>query len=155
MSQVSVPVVRTPINRAAMPLGDFIALTPSGSKRLATNTNSYPDTVTETTLEPTEFRVRADCYGATALDMSNVLRATFRDNVGVESFVGSGFDIAPLHSTDATQMPVVTGEDQYLERWTFEFVLQYNPVITLTTETTGTPAVPNVINVDVAFPPGA
>ena len=147
LTLVTVPVIRTPVNRAAMPLGDFIALSPAGMKRLGTNTDAYPTITTETILQPTEITVRVDCYGASACDSAQLIAATFRDEFAVDAFIASGFDIAPLYTTDALQMPVVTGEDQYLERWTFEAVMQFNPVITVTSGSTGTPSVPNLIDV--------
>ncbi len=146
LTLISLPVIRTPVNRAAMPVGDFVALSPSGIKRLATNTDAFPTITTETILQPMEFSMRVDCYGATACDTAQLLGAVFRDELAVDAFSGSGYDIAPLYAGDPIQMPVVTGEDQYLERWTFEIYMQFNPVTTLSTTTTGTPAVPNLIN---------
>ena len=147
LTLVSVPVIRTPVNRAAMPLGDFIALSPAGMRRLETNTDSYPTITTMAMLQPMEITIRVDCYGATACDSAQLIAATFRDEFGVDAFTASGFDIAPLYTTDALQMPVVTGEDQYLERWTFEAVMQFNPVTTVTSASTSTPSVPNLIDV--------
>ena len=151
LTLVSVPIIRTPVNRAAMPLGDFIALSPAGMKRLATNTDAFPTTASETVLQPMEIRVTLDCYGATACDMAQLISAMFRDEIGVDYFLASGFDISPLYSEDPKQMPVVTGEEQYLERWTFEAVMQFNPVSTVTTQTTGTPAVPTLIDVQTTY----
>ena len=147
LTLVSVPVIRTPVNRAAMPVGDFIALSPAGMKRLETNTDAYPSITSETVLQPAEITIRVDCYGSTACDMAQLITAVFRDEVAVDNFIASGFDIVPLYTSDPLQMPVVTGEDQYLERWTFEAIMQFNPVTTLVSQSAGTPAVPTLIDV--------
>jgi hypothetical protein len=49
-------------------------------------------------------------------------------------------------------VPLVTGEEQYLERWTVRAVLQYNPVTTVLQDYAGSATV-NVINVDERYPP--
>ncbi len=147
MGLVTLPVIRTPVNRAAMPLGDFIALSPAGMRRLETNTDSYPTITTKDMLQPMEITIRVDCYGATACDSARLIAATFRDEFAVDAFSASGFDIAPLHASELTQMPLITGEDQYLERWTFEAVMQFNPITTVTSTSTSTPSVPNLIDV--------
>ena len=151
LTLVTVPVIRTPVNRAAMPLGDFIALSPAGMRRLETNTDSYPTITTKDMLQPMEITIRVDCYGVTACDSARLIAATFRDEFAVDAFTASGFDIAPLYTTDALQMPVITGEDQYLERWTFEAVMQFNPVTTITSGSTSTPSVPTLINVITTY----
>ncbi len=151
LTLVSDPVIRTPVNRAAMPLGDFIAMSPSGMRRLSTNTDQFPTISSETVLQPMEIRIQLDCYGATACDMSQLIAAMFRDEIAVDYFLNSGFDIAPLYAGDPVQMPVVTGEEQYLERWTFEAVMQFNPVATVTSQSTGTPAVPTLIDVQTTY----
>ena len=48
-------------------------------------------------------------------------------------------------------MPLVDGEDQYTERWTFIAALQINPVITVPETTAGT-LTAGIINVDTTYP---
>ncbi len=150
LSLVSCEVVRTPINRVSMPVGDFIALTPIGSEALATNTDTFSAT-SEAILRPMKYGVQVDCYGASAGDRANTIAALFRDDYACQSFLGSGFDIQPLYAGDAHQMPMVTGEDQYLERWTFECFMQANPVVTVPAQTANALSV-GLINVDATYP---
>jgi hypothetical protein len=150
-SLVACPVIRTPVNRAAMPTGDFIALTPMGRTPLSTNTDAYTAS-SETILSPVQYTVQVDCYGAAAGDRANTLSSLFRDDYACQSFISSGFDVQPLFATDARQMPLVSGEDQYIERWTFECVMQANPVVTIAAQTADALVV-NLINVDATYPP--
>ena len=55
-----------------------------------------------------------------------------RDQVSFDYFKASGFDIQPLYAGDAQQMALTTGEEQYMDRWTFDASLQYNPVLVTT-----------------------
>ena len=151
LSLVSCEVIRTPINRVAMPVGDFIALTPLASVALATNTDTYSASA-EMILRPMQYTVQVDCYGSSAGDRANTIAALFRDDYACQSFRASGFDVQPLYAGDAHQMPLVTGEEQYLERWTFECVMQANPVVTVPAQTASSLTV-DLINVDATYPP--
>jgi hypothetical protein len=151
LSVVDCEVIRAPANRAAMPAGDFIALTPIFSAGLATNVHSYTDT-TKKVLRSEQFAVQVDCYGASSANRARTVALLFRDDVAVQSFKSSGFDMVPLYAGDAKQMPIISGEEQYIERWTFECVMQLNPVITLTQETANTLEA-GLINVDRVYAP--
>jgi hypothetical protein len=78
----------------------------------------------------------------------------FRDRIACDFFKASGFDIQPLYFADFKQLPIISGEEQYIERWTALFELQINPIITLDLETANT-LTSGVINVDRVYPPGA
>jgi len=152
LTLVGCPVIRVPVNRVAMPLGDFIAMSPGRFKRLGTNTDEVTGITTETTLMPTEITIQLDCYGDSAMDRATSISALFRDSLAVESFELSGFDIAPLYATDPQQMPLSSGEDQYIERWMFECVMQFNPVVTSNILTTSTGPTVGIVNVDRTYP---
>ncbi len=151
LTLVGCEVIRLPVNRTAMPLGDFIALSPKSSRPLSTNTDTYSAT-SETVLRPLEITIQVDCYGASACDRANTIAALFRDDIAFESLASSGFDISPLYASDATQLPLISGEDQYIERWTFDFVLQANPVVTVATQTANALAINQIVSVDRTYP---
>jgi len=151
LSMVDCEVIRTPANRASLPDGDFVAMSPVSLSPLATNTHNYTET-TQTILRPDRFGVQLDCYGARAGDRAKVLSTLFRDAIAVQSFKASGYDMAPLYAEDARQMPIVSGEEQYIERWSFECAMQLNPLITLAQETANE-LEPGLISVDRVYPP--
>lgn len=150
LSIVDCEVIRLPANRAAMPK-DFIGLTPLGSSPLETNSDTYND-ISKTIKRATRVDVQVDCYGAMALDRANAITSLFRDDYGCQSLKASGFDMQPLYAEDAHQMPLVTGEDQYVERWTFELAIQVNYVFTVTQDS-AVALVVGLKNVDRTFPP--
>lgn len=128
LSVVDCEVIRTQVNRVATPAGDFIAMTAKLSTPLATNVDAYTANSKSIT-RSTQWNVQIDCYGALANERATALSMLLRDGYGCESFKASGFDIQPLYADDAQQFPLVTGEDQYVERWFFNAALQYNPVV--------------------------
>lgn len=127
LSLVTQPVLRTPVNRASMPKGSFVAMSPGRVKALATNSTSGMRNVKR----PSQFDCQIDCYGIDAGDTAAMLSIMFRDQYAIEVFESQPLEIVPLYANDAQQMPIVTGEEQYLERWTFEIALQFNPVVSM------------------------
>ncbi len=148
---VGCEVIRAQTNRVAMPLGDFIALTPLAQTPLETNTDTYTDT-TKSIERPTRLDIQIDCYGALASDRATAISTLLRDSYAVDQFALLGYDVTPLYATDAHQMPLVDGEEQYEERWTFEAHLQTNPIITVAEETANTITPPTFTNVNATYP---
>lgn len=148
---VSCPVLRAQANRVSMPVGDFIMMTPTNALPLSTNVEAFTDT-TKTVERATQFTVQVDSYGVRANERAVTIATLLRDDVACASFAASGFDIQPLYAGDAHQMPLITGEEQYLERWTFEAVLQFNPVLTVAIQSATGVSV-GLIDVDVQYPP--
>lgn len=149
---VDCEVVREQTNRVPMPLGDFIALNIVGSSPLETNTDTY-DGTSKTILRPTQITVQVDCYGSSAGERAQTLATLLRDDYAVQAFKASGHDIVPLYAENAQQMPLITGEEQYLQRWTFHVELQYNPTLTLSQEFETAVPVVTTIEVDTTYPP--
>lgn len=150
LTVVGCPVVRTQVNRVPMPAGDFIALTPKSAVPLETNTDTYTAT-TKTVERRTQYTIQIDCYGALASDRAQTIATLLRDSYSADQFAVSGYDVTPLYAGDAHQMPLIDGEEQYEERWTFDAVLQVNPLITLPEETANTLTV-GIIPADVEYP---
>ena len=150
LTVVGCPVVRTQVNRVPMPTGDFIALTPKSATPLETNTDTYTAT-TKTVERRTQYTIQIDCYGTLASDRAQTIATLLRDSYAADQFAASGYDVTPLYAGDAQQMPLIDGEEQYEERWTFDAVLQVNPLITLPEETANTLTV-GIIPADVVYP---
>ncbi len=150
LSVVSCEVLRAQVNQVAMPKGDVIYMTPRSFVALSTPVDNYSN-VTKTLLRPVQFTVQLDFYGTLAADRCNTVNALLRDQTATDFFINSGYDMQTLYAGDANQLPLITGEKQYLERWTMDAVLQLNPVINLTTQTANT-LTAGVINVGVAYP---
>lgn len=151
-SIVDCQVIRAQVNRTSMPAGEFVSMTPRASDPLSTNVYSIATSSTKSIKSPTRWAVQIDCYGAQACDRAKSIAALLRDDYACQKFAASGFDIQPLYASDAQQMPLITGEQQYLERWTFEIALQYNGVLTVPQDTADALVV-GLINVDATYKP--
>ena len=127
---VTCPVIRLPVNRVATPAGEFIALSPLSNIPLATNV-SVQAGQSKSVSQARQVTIQVDCYGATAGDNAAKISMLFRDAYGCEALAASSPGVQPLYTTDAHQMPLVDGEAQYTERWTFDCVLQVNQALTV------------------------
>jgi hypothetical protein len=124
-----VPVVRGQDNRVAQPAqGDYFIVTPSARHRIATNQDTY-DTDADRRHAQRSIRadVQIDAYGPNSADYTEAVSMLFRDMYGTEVF--APFSVQPLYCGDGQQMPLVNGEEQYEDRWTFSMSLQLNPAV--------------------------
>jgi len=146
-------VIRGLKNRAAMPSGDFIVITPLINIPLATNVEMYtPSGSVASNERSTQFNVQVDCYGDQGMDRANMLSMMVRSDYACQQFAASGIDMQPLYATEAAQRPFVSGEAQYIERWGFDAVMQINPVVTVPQQFADSLEV-GLIDVDVVYPP--
>ncbi len=123
-----------PTNRAPMPANAFISISPAAQTRLATNRETYDGELgTRASMMQTQQAVQVDCYGPTSGDWANILLNLLRSAYGCDWFAQNNDGVAvPLYADDsARQVPLVDGEDQYEQRWTFNCMLQFNPDVTL------------------------
>ncbi|MBO9332880.1 hypothetical protein GHR37_27440 [Achromobacter xylosoxidans] len=154
---VDCEVVRGQVNRVPSPKGDFVVVTPAGMVGLSLPVTAYadptPGTGTRTLTRPTQWAAQVDCYGERAQDRALVLSIALRSQYGCE-FLGELGRSQPLYTGEPRQMPLVTGEDQYMERWSFDAVLQFNPSITLPQQFAEHLHV-DLVEVDEKYPPGA
>jgi hypothetical protein len=130
---IGCPIVRAMDNQVPMPKSGFICMTPVKITRLATDIKSYTDNhVTgdvqgETNHEfHSQFDIQIDIYGQLSGDWAETIKGLFRSSFGTYEFTNG---IAPLHASDANQMPLTNAEAQYEQRWTMTLALQYNPII--------------------------
>jgi hypothetical protein len=154
-----VEVVVGQANRVPEPLGDseadFVVMTPLGLRRLATTVDTWP-TATDpppTTLaheQDVEAEVQLDVHGAGSTDNVNLITTLLRSAYACEFFAGSG--VAPLYCDDGLQIPFISGEDQYEDRWVvkafFEMSVTTATPAQFADEITVTP-----VSVDVLEPP--
>jgi len=148
------PVLRAPINRAAMPKDPCVIMTPLFQKRLRTNLHTdidpFPDPGGSTSTEMgTEAHVQLDFYGPQSNDWCAAAAMLWRDEYGCNML---NPDASPLYTNDARMVPLVTGEEQYFERYSLTAVLQWNPV-TVTPQQFVDAVDVVLIDVDVAYPP--
>lgn len=129
LTQFAGEVVQGVGNGVPMPQGAFIAITDISSIALSTNITTLING-NNSIARPSQFTVQVDCYGAASCDTATALCVLLRSQYGCDQFKTSGFEIQPLYAGDARKLPLVNGEQQYEDRWTFEAVLQYIPTVT-------------------------
>lgn len=138
-------------NRTAMPLVPFVVMTVTGYTRLATNVDTWDETIDDPTTLVHEQSVRVsmqlDVYGPGAADMAAILSTLLRDEVACDAFTNS----QPLHADDPKRAPLDDGEDQYEDRWIVTAELQYNPVVSTPQQFADT-LTATLIEIDEAFP---
>jgi hypothetical protein len=149
------PIMRAPLNRVAQPAVDHVMMTHLFFKRLRTNVTTYDDPAPEsmpgTALaeKGTEVHVQVDFYGSLAADWSEAFETLFRSEFATEALAPV---CAPLYADEARMIPLVTGEQQYLERYAVTAVLQYNPVA-FTPQQFADSASVVLVEVDTRYPP--
>ena len=121
-------------NRVPQPPGDHIVITGLFERRLRTNVSTYDDDGYGSTPgvrvveQGTEVHVQFDYYGTNAANWAAMVSTVFRDEYAVAALAP---DCSPLYIDDARQMPFITGEEQYLQRFTSTAVLAYNPAVAI------------------------
>lgn len=126
-----IEVVQGQDNNVPMPAcDDFVVMTAARRQQMATTATSYdPDAGAKEVDLSSAFHFQLDLYGPRGADNSQVLVTLFRDDHGAR-FLGA-HGVAPLYCEDGQQMPLVTGEQQYLTRWMVRGVLQANVAVTV------------------------
>jgi hypothetical protein len=116
-------VVQGQGNRVPMPANDnFVVMTPGRRQQMATTSHDYdPAASTEDIARSTALHFQLDVYGGASADNAQVITTLFRDAWGC-SFLKPR-DVAPLHCDDPRQMPLLAGEQQYIQRWTITAAL--------------------------------
>ena len=123
----SAQVIRSQVNRAAMPVGAFVELTEISSIDLEAPRSYYDGANAQSDIVgPKRFMIQADFYGESAGDWCAAIKTVWRTPYTVAQFPAG---IAPLYCDDGTEAPLVTGEEQYLRRWVLTMSLQYNPIV--------------------------
>ena len=148
---VTCEVIRVPANRVATPVGGFIALSPLSSTPLATNVGAQAGQQ-KTVTQSRQVTIQVDCYGPGAGDNAAKISMLFRDFYGCEALAAIDPGVQPLYATDAHQAPLIDGEAQYVERWTFDCVMQVNATQAVA-QAAAIALRADVRNVDRTYPP--
>jgi hypothetical protein len=111
----------------------------TGTGSIGTYTVSPAQTVASTkmgagsedVLQPTQVVVQIDVHGPAGADNAQIISTLFRDEYGVSLFETYNAGVIPLFTEDPRQLPFITGEQQYEDRWVVEAMLQVNAVVTV------------------------
>lgn len=147
-SIVDCPVLRSQVNRVAMPVGDVIYMTPLTRTALSVSVDKFVAPNMNIS-RSTQIDVQIDCYGAQSGDRAQTIATLLRDGYAANAMPAN---VQPLYAGDPRQLPLVDGEEQYVERWTFEAALQIAPVVTVPQDS-ATSIVVGLVNVDAKYPP--
>ena len=93
---------------------------------------------TSANLMQTELTIQADVHGPASADNATRIQALWRDQYAVSAFQGTGYDLAPLYTSDPRQTAFENGEQQIEERWSIDLCLQANPIVTTPMQFAGT-----------------
>lgn len=155
---ITAEVIRLPANKVAMPIGDFIGLTPLFKDRLSTNINTTDFEANSFSEQPIKYTIQIDCYcfnnpPGTAGDWAAIISTMLRDTYGCANILDpdSGTSIQPLYCDDPKFIPAIDAENQMEERWMMTACLEYNPVVTIPQEFAIALEI-DAINVDVTYP---
>jgi hypothetical protein len=144
------PVLRGPVNRVAQPAVPHVIFTPIMRNRLRTNVHEDNSVTQQTTIEEgAKVTVQFDFYGENAGDWSSSAETLWRDEYACDILSP---EAQPLYTDTANMVPLVTGEDQFLERFVLTATLQWNVRVTVTQQSANVLSY-DLINVDERFPP--
>lgn len=121
------PIIRAQVNRVNMPKFGFVELTELFQRNLATPIqlqNPDPDIQQATITTFAQFDIQIDMYGPNSGDWARAIESVFRSAWAPDQFPNG---IKPLYCSDARQAPLVTGEEQYENRYVITASLEYNP----------------------------
>jgi len=123
-------IVRGQINRVSYPAGQFVKLTEVHQANLQFSRTEYQKTSganSATIYGPKRIDIQVDFYGANAGEYCAVFKTAIQGEWGWDQFQQN---IRPLYASEAFQVPLITGEQQYESRWTLTVSMQYNPNFT-------------------------
>jgi hypothetical protein len=147
-------IVQGQVNRVPSPAGaNWVLMQTILTRRLSTNVDNYddPDPLpgTRARQQSVELSVQFDFYGPSAQDSAVMFSTMWRDDFGCDNLAPT---CQPLYADEAKQAPLMTGEQQYLQRWTVTAALQYNAVTSTPQDFAGELSA-TLENVDVSYPP--
>jgi len=80
-------------------------------------------------LVPTKWTVQLDVYGPGSNENVKMIEGLFYSSVATDFFTALGLPLQVLSTDEARQTPLISGEEQYQQRWTLNVDLQFNPTI--------------------------
>jgi len=132
VATLGITVVLGQENQVPMPLGQFVSMTSGGQRSLGTNVRTYHDPGTNPgsmmARATKELSVQLDVYGKDSQANAAIIATLFRDEYAVDQFPAG---IAPCYAGDPQQIPLITGEENWLERWKLDVKLSFVPTVTV------------------------
>lgn len=163
------PIVRGQQNRITMPTVACVVMTTIGAgRRIGTNEDETIDLAWQSDSDlpadselpaggdgfgafvtaDFEYSIQADFYAPNAESWAMAVELLWRDKIAWNSMPAG---MKPLYSEGRQQLPLIAGEQQYINRWTMTLVLDYQPTWSQATQAaTAATVVPEPI--DVFFP---
>jgi len=125
-------VVQGQDNLVSMPSGSFVTMTSASIKRLVTNIDNLDSTgLISNKLTQTTYGIQLDFYGQDAATYAAATLSLLRDEDTPAQFPAY---VVPLYGDEIMQLPLITGEEQYDERWKLTAFFQFNPVVSVGTQ---------------------
>ena len=143
-------------NRAPMPVGNFVVMTSMTAGYIATPEESWSagsvNPGVDNVRTSSQWRCQLDFYGVGAQDAATAVSRIVRTAYACDQFTAAGVDMQPLYAEEPKNLTMINAENQYESRWSFDFIAQFNPVVTVPLDfATGLTVVP--AEVDAVFPP--
>lgn len=143
-------------NRAPMPLGNFVVMTSMLVGYIATPEESWNAGASNPGVDnvktSSQWRCQLDFYGAGAQDMATSISRIVRTEYACDQFTASGVDMQPLYAEEPKNLTMINAENQYEPRWSFDFLAQFNPVVSVPLDFADSLDV-ELVEVDAVFPP--
>lgn len=145
-------------NRTPMPTVDnFVIMTPLGQVGLSTNRVNYDDNGVfgegkQQSQRSTQWPCQIDCYGERASEFASIIGTLVRSDYACDWFRENGPVLSPLYCSDPKQTAMINGEQQYEDRWTLDFIGQYNPVVSTPLDFMDNITV-GIVAADLKYPP--
>lgn len=150
-------VVQGFTNRVSSPKGAFVEMSGLVKTNLSTNMRQFTSPVNPATVgvqqnqKSIDYTIQLDVYGAGSSDIATILDVAYAAETTWAFFNNLVPGLAPLYMEDPKQSPIVTGEQQYDQRWTLVAHVQFLPSITDAQES-ATVVEAGVINVEATYP---
>ena len=119
----SAEIVQAQVDRVSMPPDPCIVLTPIVRSNLATPSFVGNGTDMNTISTPARLDIQVDFYGDSSGDVAAAVSAAAKTEYSTLQFPDW---LTPLYCSDALQYPLITGEEQWEQRWALTLSLQIN-----------------------------
>jgi hypothetical protein len=134
-----IEVVRGQDNRVPQPaIDNYVVIWPLRFPRLATNMEALDKGTQQTVTQAAELVMQIDVHGPASYSNVGIISTLFRSSYAVDFFKSLSDVVAPLYADDPRQMPFITAEQQYEDRWIVEAHMQVNFTTVATTQSANT-----------------
>lgn len=142
-------------NRAPMPTGNFVVMTSLVAGYIATPQESWSagsaNPGVDSVQVSSQWRCQLDFYGTGAQDAATAISRLIRTEYACDQFAASGIDMQPLYAEEPRNLTMINAEAQYEPRWQFDFIAQFNPVVSTPLDF-ATSLKAGIVEVDTTYP---